>query len=137
MPSEFDNPPAIDALLAKANHPLLAVIQAVRRSILKADNEITEGVKWNSPSFHCGGWFATIRAFRPDRIEVIFHLGAKRQDSSTIGEVISAPDGFLRWPTPDRAIATLSKNQDPASYLPAIRGIAREWCRYQRKSESA
>ena len=40
--------------------PLKPLVEAIRATILGADSQITEGVKWNSPSFYRHGWFATV-----------------------------------------------------------------------------
>lgn len=41
------------------DYPLKAEVATLRKMILKADPRILEGIEWNTPSFHCGDWFAT------------------------------------------------------------------------------
>ncbi|MCB1231938.1 MAG: DUF1801 domain-containing protein [Verrucomicrobiae bacterium] len=136
MNQEFDNSDAVNALIERGAHPLTLLIQEVRRTILSVNPTITEGVKWNSPSFYRHGWFATIRAFRPDKIEVIFHHGAKRKDDSPAKTSIQAPSGFLRWPSPDRAIATLTKDDATEAFLPILAKVAADWAKIQIQTES-
>jgi hypothetical protein len=48
---------AVDEFLSKLKHPLKPVVEAIRSATLSADPRITEGIKWNAPSFYCNGWF--------------------------------------------------------------------------------
>jgi len=80
MPSrapEHDNSAAVDARLADSSHPLKAAVAALRACILESDTAITEGVKWNSVSFYCCGWFATIGCRKPGRLDLVWHNGAE------------------------------------------------------------
>ena len=79
---EHDDSSGVTALIADMAHPLKPTLEEVRRTILAAHPEITEGVKWNSPSFYCHGWFATINSRKPTQVDVVFYCGAKvRADS--------------------------------------------------------
>ena len=51
----------VDAFVQKLDHSLKAEIEAVRAIILGANPEISEGIKWNSPSFRVKEYFATIQ----------------------------------------------------------------------------
>ena len=64
-------------------HPLKPTLEEVRRTILSAHPEIIEGVKWNSPSFYCHGWFATINSRKPTQVDVLFYRGAKVRADNT------------------------------------------------------
>ncbi len=67
----------VDALLAGLEHPRLADIEELRGVVLSASDGIGEEVKWNSPSFHTGGHFATMRLYGKVPVQLILHLGAK------------------------------------------------------------
>ncbi len=41
----------VDVFLAPLEHPLKADFERVRQNILGAGAEISEGIKWNAPSF--------------------------------------------------------------------------------------
>ncbi len=51
----------VDAFMQKLDHLLKAEIEAARAIILGANPEISEGIKWNSPSFRVKEYFATIQ----------------------------------------------------------------------------
>src|SRR4051794_25517893 len=65
--SEHDDSAGVSAHVTKMTYSLKPTLEAVRRTILAADPAITEGIKWNSPSFYCHGWFATYRQRRHQR----------------------------------------------------------------------
>src|SRR5690606_23532264 len=59
-------------------HPLRKEIEAVRRIMRGVSSAISEGVKWNAPSFRTEKeWFATVNLRSPETLQLIFHLGAK------------------------------------------------------------
>src|SRR4051812_9428436 len=74
---EPDDSVGVSAHVIKMTHPLKPTLEAVRRTILAADPVITEGIKWNSPSFYCHGWFATISSHKPTQLDVVFFCGAR------------------------------------------------------------
>ncbi|HQX23347.1 MAG TPA: DUF1801 domain-containing protein, partial [Pseudomonadota bacterium] len=65
----------VDAFLGQLDHPLKDGIEALRGIILGASAGISEGIKWNSPSFRTTEWFATVN-IRKDALMLILHLGA-------------------------------------------------------------
>jgi len=113
-------------------HPLKPTIEAVRRTILAADSAITEGVKWNSPSFYCHGWFATINNRKPTQVDVVFYCGAKVRADSTVREAIDDSEGLLTWPSKDRALLSFKSDADFQTRLKSFQRITRQWVEYQR-----
>src|SRR6476660_10265322 len=124
---EHDDSSGVTALVAGIVHPLKATLEAVRRTILSADPAITEGVKWNSPSFYCHGWFATISSHKPTQIDVVFFCGAKIRADSTVREAIEDPEGLLTWPSKDRALLSLKSEADFQARLEAFQRITKQW----------
>ena len=56
----------------------------LRAVILAADAKITEQIKWKAPSFcYHGDDRVTMRLYPPDRIQLVFHRGAKVKDATT------------------------------------------------------
>ena len=77
-------PQDVESFLAALNHPMKPEILAVRQTILGADPSITEGIKWNAPSFRTTEWFATFHLRAKVGLQVILHLGAKARSSPDI-----------------------------------------------------
>lgn len=69
--------PEVEAWFADADHPLLDVMQDVRRAILATDRRITESMKWKSPTFSFEGNIASINPKAKAHVSLMFHQGAK------------------------------------------------------------
>ena len=55
-----DTSQAVDTFMAMLEHPAKDAIELLRSAILASDPSITEGIKWNAPSFKVQEYFATI-----------------------------------------------------------------------------
>ncbi len=78
-------------------------------------------------SFHFKDDFATFRLHPADKIQVVFHRGAKVKDNSTQGMDIDDPSGLLHWVAKDRCVATFSDMQDIRSKEGALVEVVKQW----------
>lgn len=117
----------VDNFMRDLEHPFKAEIQAVRSIILGASPDITEGIKWNAPSFACGEYFATIHLRARDCVQVIFHLGAKVRDVGPNGITVPDPAGLLQWLAKDRATAKFADMRAIRAQQSALAALVREW----------
>src|SRR5262245_35900710 len=92
-PGGSQTDPEVAAFLRELDHPLKKEIEAVRQIILGVSPSIRDGIKWNSVSFRTTEFFATIHLRSTDRVQLVFHLGAKVKDNSTIVQ-IADPGGL-------------------------------------------
>jgi hypothetical protein len=132
--SEHDDTCGVTALVATITHPMKPTLEAMRRTVLAADSAITEGVKWNSPSFYCHGWFATIVTRKPTQLDVVLHCGAKVRAGSEVSQTIDDPEGLLTWPSRDRAIASFGSDSEFQTSKQPFGRIIRQWAAYQKQS---
>lgn len=110
-----------------SDHPLNKEIEAVRRIILGASTAISEGVKWNAPSFRTEkDWFATVNLRSKESVQVIFHLGAKKRADLKAFKVAD-PNGLMKWLGLDRAMVTLGAGRDIPANKKALEAIVRAW----------
>jgi hypothetical protein len=89
----------VDEFLDNLSHPLREGVIATRAAILASDEQITEHIKWNAPSFcYRGDDRVTFRLHPADRFQIVFHRGAKvREDSGDF--VFEDDSGLLRFPS--------------------------------------
>ena len=120
---------AVDEFLSKLKHPLKPVVEAIRSAALSVDPRITEGIKWNAPSFYCNGWFATANVRAKDSVMVVFHMGAKVKDNSTAGMKIDDKAGLLEWAAKERAVARFSSLEDFNAKQSAFKAVVSQWVR--------
>lgn len=125
---------AIDSMIGAMDPAFRDVVEAIRRTILGADREITEGVKWNSPSFYLEGWFATVNV-RGRGVMVVLHQGAKTRPGSGAGlrESLGDASGMLRWHSDDRATATFVDQADFDAKRRRLASVVRAWATEQRR----
>jgi hypothetical protein len=118
-----------EALLRALKHPLKTEIEAVRLIILGADAAISDGVKWNAPSFRTEKeWFATFNLRARDSVQLIFHLGAKARPDLKAFK-IADPKRLMKWLGKDRALVTLGAGRDIPANRAALEAIVRAWIR--------
>jgi hypothetical protein len=128
--SEHDDSEAVTAYIESLEHPLKPVIETIRDTILVADNRITEGIKWNSPSFYCYGWFAAVNLHAKDTVRVVLHHGAKIRDNTSHFPIADTSQ-LLRWLSKDRAIARFTSTEDFQSKQAAFKKIIKQWADHQ------
>ena len=128
MPSKTIAPKEVTSYLEELSHPLKPVVLALRDIILEADPSISEGIKWNVPSFRSSEFFATLYLRAQDRVGIIMHFGAKKPDTS--GIVISDPEAMLEWLAQDRAQLVFRDLEDVTSKRSAVTAIIREWIQH-------
>ncbi|MGC9665162.1 DUF1801 domain-containing protein [Planosporangium sp. 12N6] len=93
----------VDRFVAALVHPLKEGVEQLRIAILDSNEQITEHVKWKAPSFRYGGEDRVTFKLHPrDRLQLIFHRGAKVRDDSR-DFVFQDHSGLLTWVTNDRA----------------------------------
>ncbi len=119
--------PEVDALIASYGEPAAGVARALRLLILDADDQIREGLKWNSPSYHAGEHFATLNV-RPGRPPVlVLHRGAKVRPDLPDRLPIPGPAGLLDWRTNDRANVVLRDAAEVEAQREPLRTVMRAW----------
>ena len=129
---DWNDPGAVDEFMSALVHPLKPTVEAIRRTILSADPHITEGIKWNSPSFYRNGWFATVNARGHDAVIVVFHMGAKVKDNSTAGMSIEDGTGLLEWAAKERALARFRSLEDFKAKQAAFKAVVNQWAKQMR-----
>jgi hypothetical protein len=113
----------VQDFLGALSHKRHADICVLRQIILSADPAITEHVKWNAPSF-CwqGDDRITMRLFPGDRLELIFHRGARKRQAD--GFAFDDPTGRIAWAAEDRGTLPIS---DPERERAEIVALVRAW----------
>lgn len=117
----------VDEFLQKLKHSRKNEVEVVREAILSAAGNITERIKWNAPSFCIDGDDRITFRLQPnDRVQLVFHRGAKKQEDST---AFSFEDrsGLLEWVANDRAVVTFHDLDHINSKGKALKDLVRHW----------
>ncbi len=125
----------VDRFLENLSHPLKAEIEHIRASILGSSDQITERIKWNAPSFcYQGEDRVTLKLHPQDRVQLIFHRGAKVKDPT--GFAFEDRSGLLTWLAADRAIVTLRDMNDVETHLSALVAVVNDWMEATSETDS-
>ena len=117
----------VEAVLAGLDHARKPEIDALRRAVLGARVELTERVKWNAPSFCAGGDDRVTFRLQPgDRVESIFHRGARNRSDTATFEFVD-PTGLVRWLAPDRGVVVLADTADTDAKTAAVMTLVEAW----------
>jgi hypothetical protein len=128
--SASDTAEAVESFLQSLVHPMKVEIEAIRRCVLDADPAISEGVKWNAPSFRTHEYFATTNLREKQGIGVILHLGAEVRDLGPGDIKIADPSSLLKWLAADRASVTFRDLQDFEAKRVAFTEVVRAWAKH-------
>lgn len=97
----------VDRFRSGLDHHLKEGVEQLRAAILDSNDDITEHVKWNAPSFrYAGEDRATFRLFPEDSVQLVFHRGSKVKDDAG-NFAFDDETSLLRWVAADRAVVAL------------------------------
>lgn len=132
----YSHPEEVNAYIAKMDHPLAKVVEALRAVILQTDVQIGEHIKWNAPSFYYMGeikpfspkeykrYIIVFNLFQKDCIRLVFPSGAK----------ISNTTGLLEGDYADgRRLALFYSLQDVDAKKPALQAAIQNWLQLVEK----
>ena len=116
----------VEQYLDDLAHPLKPEVEALRRIILKSDPRITEGIKWNAPSFCSNDWFATFDLRSKEWVQIVFYRGAKVKAPRN-SRYVNDASNILKWITNDRCTARFVSEKDVKSKAAALAKVVAEW----------
>ncbi len=122
-------PSKVDDFVAALEHPLKPQIEDLRRLMAVTDPAITEEIKWNSVTFRTTESFATVHLRSTDRLQLVFHLGAKPR-KPVPDMKLDDPVGLVRWLAPDRCLVSLPARKLKAAEEKTLQGVVRQWLSY-------
>jgi hypothetical protein len=116
----------VDVFMAGLDHPLKETVSNIRAAILGWNDEITEHIKWNAPSFCINGEDRVTMNLRDqDHVKLIFHRGAKVKDASDFEFEDSS--GRMVWLGEDRAVIKLTAEDETAERAIPIAEVVSQW----------
>lgn len=117
----------VNQFLQNNEHTLKEGIHLIRKIILESNNNLTEHIKWNAPSFCFKDEDKiTFKLNSKDNIQIIFHRGAKVKEVPK-DKFINESTGILKWATNDRAVATFVSLEQINENKDSLIKIINEW----------
>lgn len=113
----LDDTDKVNAYMRALEHPLKAEMEAVRAIILGVDSRITEGIKWNAPSFYYKGDMAVFNPRAQQYVHIVFPNGI----------IIHDDTGLLEGDYVDRRMAYFHNMDDVNTRKAALEKVIRGW----------
>jgi len=114
--------------LRQLRHPLRAEIEEVREVILNTNDQITEHIKWNAPSFCINNQDRiTFNFHGKEGFRLIFHCGSKATGFADKGPLFEDDTKLLNWITGDRAMITFLSARDVENHRNYLTKVVTKW----------
>ena len=124
--SEPNDTVGVDAYMKKFRHPLKAEMEAVRNTIMRASEKMSERIKWNAPSFFYLKDMGAINWSAQNCVQlvIVFHDGA----------MLPRRYGILEGDYKDRRLAKFYSMSDVKAKTPALKRVVEDWVKLVEKS---
>jgi len=117
---------AVDQFIVGLEHSLKAEIERLRAIILRANDGITEQIKWKAPSFcYRGDDRVTMKLHPASQIQLVFHRGARPKDTADF--TFEDSSSLLKWAAKDRGIVTFRTMAEIEANEAALRDLVNRW----------
>jgi hypothetical protein len=108
----------VDAWFENFEHPLKDAMLLVRDIILKADDRMTEVVKWSTPTFVFKGNLASLQPRSKRFVSLMFHHGA----------TVPGDHPFLEGDAAQVRVMRLADIVEVGARRKALEAVVRSWC---------
>lgn len=116
---------SVDDFIATLAHRRKDEIERLRALIKAADPGLTETIKWNAPSLGYDDDRVTFRLQPGDRVELIFHRGAKPK--ALAGFTFDDASGLLKMLAADRDMVSFTDAADIEAKADRLAELVRAW----------
>ncbi|SFF17527.1 protein of unknown function (DU1801) [Paenibacillus algorifonticola] len=114
--------------LQQLEHPLKTEIEEVRKIILGINDQVSEHIKWNAPSFCMNNQDRITFNFRvKEGFRLVFHCGSKKTTYENKGPLFKDETELLDWVTGDRATIHITSASDFEDKRNKLIEVATKW----------
>ncbi|MCL4258007.1 MAG: DUF1801 domain-containing protein [Anaerolineales bacterium] len=118
------NKQGVEEYIAGLEQPQKSIVAAVRATILSADAEVAERIKWNAPSFGYGEEDRITFNLRKG-VMLIFHRGAKAEGDADF--VFKDPSGLVEWLNNERGTVRFDSLADAEASKAKFVKLVKAW----------
>jgi len=103
-------------------------VEALRKIILSTGHDLTEHIKWNSPSYIFNDEDRiTFNMHYPDQTMILLHMGATRKEDKKGTPVIKDTTGLITWNSDIRGTLSFKSIGDIEASRQNILHLINEW----------
>ncbi len=124
----YSNNQEVTEFLTQLDHPLKKEIEAVREIILSMDNELSEQLKWNAPSYsYRNEDRVTFNLHGKGIFRIVLHRGAKVKENADLRPFFENENKLLEWAANDRAIIKFKDMNDVEQKAEQFKETVKRW----------
>ena len=103
-------------------------VEALHTIIKNVNSNLTEHIKWNSPSYILDGEDRiTFNMHYPDQTMVLLHMGATRKENKKADPIMNDTTGLIKWNSDIRGTLAFSSLDDIANSQADITKVLSAW----------
>ena len=103
-------------------------VETICTIIKTTSPELSEHIKWNSPSYVLDGEDRlTLNVHYPDRIVVVIHMGSARKEDKKGTPVLEDTSGLIKWSSDIRGAISFENGEDIEEKHDAFVSIIQRW----------
>jgi len=103
-------------------------VEALRTIIKSVNPELTEHIKWNSPSYVLDGEDRiTFNMHYPDQTMLLIHMGATRKETKKADPIMKDETGLIKWNSDIRGTLAFSSLDDIVNSKADITKVLSAW----------
>jgi len=103
-------------------------VETLRAIIKNVNSDLTEHIKWNSPSYILDGEDRiTFNMHYPDQTMILLHMGATRKENKKADPIMNDTTGLIKWNSDIRGTLAFSSLDDIANSQADITKALSAW----------
>jgi len=119
---------SVDEFLSELSDDRRQQVEALRRIIKNIDPNLTEHIKWNSPSYILDGEDRiTFNMHYPDQTMILIHMGATRKEDKKGTPILSDDFGLVKWNSDIRGTLSFKTLDEIAVNKDKIITLLKNW----------
>jgi len=119
---------SVDEFLTDLSEERRQQVEALRTIIKSVNPELTEHIKWNSPSYVLDGEDRiTFNMHYPDQTILLIHMGATRKETKKADPIMKDETGLIKWNSDIRGTLAFSSLDDIVNSKADITKLLSAW----------
>lgn len=124
----MDKLAGVEAYLKVLDHPEKETVLALRQILRTGFPALTEGIKWNAPSYAVGDRHVVTMLLRPGKpVTLVFHTGTQGVETKTGRRLLAQPALPLEWSADQRALAVFAGLADLEAKKDGLKDLVAQW----------
>lgn len=122
----------IDEFMQALDEKQKEQVAELRAIITDTHPELTEHIKWNSPSYVLDGNDRVTFSVRPNYpIAIVLHMGATRPEDKSGDSIMDDPSGLIAWKSDTRGIISFADLDDIKAKKLQFTHIVNRWLKIE------